>query len=82
MNEWVPLIVAIASLIGSGLSFYFSRQERVSKAKLDDAAYYAMLVADIRGEMERFREERDHCMKELEKLREQVEILERAIRGS
>lgn len=81
-NDWIPIGIAALSLLGSILSFYFSKQERESQAKANDASYYSTLVADLRSELDRFRAERDICMKEVELLQQKVETLEHAIRGS
>lgn len=82
MNEWIPLIVATLSLIGSGFSFYFSRQERQSRSRVNNATYYTTLVSDMRAELNRFKVERDECKEQLTELAREVKILQEAIRGS
>jgi peptidoglycan hydrolase CwlO-like protein len=84
MPEWIPLVaVALLALLGNGLSFYFSRQERKAKTKVNSGTYYSTLVSDLQTEIQRYKNERDEALKKHEKailkLEKNIVYLEREI---
>lgn len=81
-SEWIPLLIAIASLIGSALSFHFSRQERLTAQRLTASQSTDFATQSYHRLVESLEERINHLEEEVKLLRAENKLLRSILSGN